>query len=677
MCIINILKHQEARMKIGIGIDTGGTCTDAVAYDLENHTLLASAKSLTTKLDLSIGILESLRKLPKELVKEAQSISLSTTLATNACVENKGSKARLFIYGGEEDYIFRLGAKSGEFKPEDFICIDTKTTYEGRIRQMPDWDKISELLEGCKDCEAIATVEIYCKQTAAKLEKKTKELAMNKLQVPVVCGYELFDNLDFIRRGNNALLNAKLVPVIDKFLKAIDESLEVDEILVKPAIVRSDGTLMSREFAKYHPVETLLCGPVASVMGAKELVQADEAIVLDMGGTTTDIAFIKKGQPLHAKDGIQIGNWRTFVKGLYVETFGLGGDSAVCYNSEGMYLDERRVVPTCIIASEYPFILEELEELHKMQKGYTRPLHEYYILQKDISGIDGYNEEEQKICEILKDGPKSMKSLADELKIPVYNLNTENLERNGILMRSGLTPTDIMHIKGDYTAYDAKASFYAASFVARSLGMTPEELGDCVYNAVKKKMYCSLAAILLKQQFKEFTKNGISSQVSYLIEESWDQYVKNPTGAFDVGIHLQVPTTFIGLGGPIGIFLEDVATAFGATAIVPKHASVANAIGAVISNVSFEVEVLIHLDYPIEGGDITYIVYSRGDSVSFETLEEAREYADERVHLLANEEAISRGVTKNAQIVYDNYEKYYDSTTMLQGIYYKALVSEG
>ena len=663
-------------MKIGIGIDTGGTCTDAVAYDLEAHTVLASAKSLTTKLDLSIGILESLRKLPKDLVKKAESISLSTTLATNACVENKGSKARLFIYGGEEDYIFRLGAMSGEFVPEDFICIDTKTTYDGHIRQMPDWDEINKLLDGCKDCEAIATVEVYCKQTAAKLEKKTKELAMNKLHIPVVCGYELFDNLDFIRRGNNALLNAKLVPVIDKFLKAIDESLEVDEIRIKPAIVRSDGTLMSREFAKYHPVETLLCGPVASVMGAKELVHVDEAIVLDMGGTTTDIAFIQKGQPLHAKDGIQIGNWKTFVRGLYVETFGLGGDSAVRYNSKGMYLDERRVIPTCIIASQYPFIAEELEELNRMQKGYTRALHEYYILQKDISEVEGYSKEEQKICEILKDGPKSMKTLANALEIPIYNLNTENLERNGIIMRSGLTPTDIMHIKGDYVAYDAKSSFYAASFVARSLGMTVEKLSNHVYNAVKKKMYCSLVAILLKQQFNEFEKNGISSQVSYLIEKSWDQYVKNPTDAFNVGIHLQVPTTFIGLGGPIRIFLEDVAKAFGAKAVIPKYASVANAIGAVISNVSFEVEVLIHLDYPLDGSEIKYIVYSKGDSVIFETLEEAKEYANERVHILANEEAMNRGVTKNAQIVYDNYDKYYDGTTLLQEVCYKALVSE-
>ena len=184
------------------------------------------------------------------------------------------------------------------------------------------------------------------------------------------------------------------------------------------------------------------------------------------------------------------------------------------------------------------------------------------------------------------------------------------------------------------------------------------------------------AKILLKQQFDEFAKNEIAPQVAYLIEKSWDQYVKKPTQAFSVWIHLEIPTTFIGLGGPIGIFLEDVAKAFGAKAVIPEYASVANAIGAVISNVSFEVDVLIHLDYPIDGSEISYIVYSKGDLVVFKTMEEAKAYANERVHILANEEAISRGVTKNAQIVYDNYEKYYDGTTMLQEVHYKALISE-
>ena len=102
-------------MKIGIGIDTGGTCTDAVIYDFDNREILAHAKSLTTKEDLTIGILNSLNQLPFNLVKCATQVSLSTTLATNACVEGKGGRAKLILYGADEDYVLRVGASNGDF----------------------------------------------------------------------------------------------------------------------------------------------------------------------------------------------------------------------------------------------------------------------------------------------------------------------------------------------------------------------------------------------------------------------------------------------------------------------------------------------------------------------------------------------------------------------------------
>lgn len=675
-----ITERKDKLMKIGIGIDTGGTCTDAVAYDLEERKILASAKSLTTKDHLAEGIMASLGKLPKELVQQAKSISLSTTLATNACVEGKGGRARLFIYGADKDYIMRIGAKSGEYTKEDLYCIDTETEFNGTINRMPDWDEIKKLIDECSDCDAIATVEIYSKQTGAQLEKKTKQMVMQQLNVPAICGYELFKDLNFIRRGGSALLNARLVPLIDEFLKAVDQSLEGNRIDREPAIVRSDGTLMSREFARYRPVETLLCGPVASVMGAKELADAEDAIVVDMGGTTTDVAFVKGGIPIRAEDGVQIGNWRTFVKGLYVETFGLGGDSAVRYTSKGMYLDERRVIPTCIIASEYPFIAEELKKLDDSKMYNTRWLHEYYILQNEITGKKGYTEEEHKVCDILKDGPKSTGTLAKAMDMEVYYLDlcTNKLEKEGIIMRSGLTPTDIMHIKGDYNAYNREASYYAASFVGRYLGLTPEQLGDKVYDAVKKKMYCHLGEILLKRQFSEFRRNGVSEQVEYLLEQSWEQSKIGEDKHFDIALHLEAPAAFVGIGGPIHIFLDDVAQAFGSKAVIPDHAEVANAVGAVISNISFEIEVTIHPFYN-GAGRMYYMVYSHGDSKKFgtEELEEACQYAEERLDACIREEAKQRGIQGKPEVTKDRFELYYEGTEILEDILYKALVREG
>jgi N-methylhydantoinase A/oxoprolinase/acetone carboxylase beta subunit len=108
--------------KIGIGIDTGGTYTDAVIYDFSEKKVLGTAKALTTRQDLAIGILEALDKLPQDLLKEAGLISLSTTLATNACVEDKGGRARLIFLGGDKKVIGEFGSRYG-LPPADEIYI--------------------------------------------------------------------------------------------------------------------------------------------------------------------------------------------------------------------------------------------------------------------------------------------------------------------------------------------------------------------------------------------------------------------------------------------------------------------------------------------------------------------------------------------------------------------------
>ena len=92
-------------MKIGIGIDTGGTCTDAVIYQFDQKQILASAKTATTKEDLAEGIGNVLDLLPSDLIRQAEVIALSTTLATNACVENKGGRAKLVFFGDRKSVV--------------------------------------------------------------------------------------------------------------------------------------------------------------------------------------------------------------------------------------------------------------------------------------------------------------------------------------------------------------------------------------------------------------------------------------------------------------------------------------------------------------------------------------------------------------------------------------------
>lgn len=669
-------------MKIGVGIDTGGTCTDAVVYDFEKKKVLASAKSLTTKHDLAVGIENSLDKLPDELLKKAEIIALSTTLATNACVEGKGGKAKLVLFGGDEEFVMRAGMDFGTYKREDLICYETETTYTGVIGREPDWEAFARVLhERCEDCDAMAAAEVYAKQTGSALEKKAEEIISRELDVPMVCGYELFHDMNFLKRGASALLNAQLVPLISQFLKAVGKAMEDKGMDIPIVIVRSDGTLMSKEFTQYHPIETLLCGPVASVMGARELAEHSDAVVVDMGGTTTDIAFLRRGIPMQAVEGVRVGEWETFVKGVYVDTFGLGGDSAVRFAEDKMYLDEERVIPLCILASEYPVVEEELKKLAYSERTHTRWIHEYFVLQKDISERKDYDEDERKLCAALKERPLSLEQVAEILNTQPYHLNTKRLEKEGVVLRSGLTPTDIMHIRGDYTGYCRDASVYAAQFVARSLFVEQEQLEEMVYDEVKHKLYVNLARILIEQQYPKISKERINSQIMEIIEARWTTF---KTGGKSVGgrgtfvdIDFHVPGVFVGVGAPTGIFLPEVAGIFGAKAVIPDHAEVANAVGAVVGKIAFTVSVSVTPHYKAGGKDY-YTLFYTGASRRYAVADFEKALAQGRVKIieLAEAEAKRRGIKGIPKIEVEETEKFYIGTKMQEDVVLTAYVEE-
>lgn len=665
-------------MKLGIGIDTGGTCTDAVLYNYETKEILASAKALTTRQDLSIGIQNALNQLPADLLPQVTTLALSTTLATNACVEDKGGRARLILYGTDLSYAMRVIGQNGTISEKDLICYDSQTTCDGEIRHMPDWDLMADRLqEELKDCQAAAVVEIYSRQTGAYLERTTQNLLLDHMDLPVVCGYELFHELDFIKRGASCLLNARLIPLIDTFLKAVSRSADCAQIPCEPVIVRSDGTLMSKNFARLRPVETLLCGPVASLMGAKELTDAEHAVIVDMGGTTTDVAFLQNGAPRRVNGGIHIGTWNTFVKGLFVDTFALGGDSGIrLHPSRGLYLDNRRVIPLCILARTYPFVIDELKEMVQKEATSTRPIHEYYLLLQDPAGLPGFSEEELKICQLLKDRPLHLTDLCQALRIAVYTLDTTHLESENIIMRAGLTPTDIMHVLGDYTAYQADASRYGVQILANCLKITPESLCEKSYDMVKEKLFSNLVRILLEEQFSWVHREGLDHQLQQLIHESWVQFRENQTLPRTLSPLFHTDSVLIGIGGPIHIFLQDVAKALGTTAVIPEHAAVANALGAAVCQVSFTITVHVTPAYNAFGGITHYTVFSPADAREFhpEQLSEALEYANERARTCALEEAGRRGLSSTPDIQITTKQFHFPALDTIRDILIEASV---
>ena len=637
-------------MKIGIGIDTGGTYTDAVAYDFEGGRILGSAKSLTTKEDLTGGILAALDGLPGDLIAQAELVSLSTTLATNACVEDKGGKAKLIFFGGDRKIIAENGGKYGLPPAEDIYIQESYTDFWGGMEREPDWELFAEnIVRELEHIDGAGIIEMNAMKNGAVVEKKAKHIFEQKHDIPVVCSHELFSELNCLQRGSSTLLNAGLFPVIKEFLDAIKIAMQERGISAPLVIVRSDGSLMSEQFASVRPVETLLCGPAASVIGSTRLADEPDCIIIDMGGTTSDIAIVRGGVPVAATGGVSIGRWRTFVSGLYVKTFGLGGDSAVHYNDSGLVLEEYRVVPLCIAAGKYPVIIDNLRRLlADTGHRHSKYLHEHYMLGKDISGSARYTDEERAFCAALKDGPLILKAAAEAVGKDLYALNVSRLVKEGAVQVCGLTPTDIMHVKGDFNRYAAEASMLGAKFVALNLGVTVGELCDLVYDEVKHKLYLNIVKAMLENNDAYYMKNGISKEAERFISESYKSASK-PCGI--VSAAFKTGCSLVGIGAPIHIFLGDVAEMLGTRAVIPEYSGVANAVGAVAGNVCANYTVSIKPNYS-PAGISSYTVF--GSEVrSFESLVDAQEYAVREAKDGAYAEAVKRGAQGELNITCD------------------------
>lgn len=639
-------------MRLGIGIDTGGTCTDGVIYDLEKKEILASVKTPTTKEDLSIGIGKALDLLPREYVEQVELLALSTTLATNACVENKGSRGKVIFLGIDEDTVKQTAVQFGLPLDDTLIFIPCKETLQGEIIEEPDWQQVErQLKEALADCQAVGIVELFAAGTGAALEKKTREI-VERMGIPTVCGYELFQEKNVVGRGAGALLNARLLSVIAEFLQAVKKAMQIRDLEVPVVIVRSDGSLMNEEFSQKRPIETLLCGPVASVMGAAELHQVMDGVVIDMGGTTTDISMVKAGVPVRSQDGITVGNWKIYVKGMYVDTFGLGGDTEVSLNGEGkLELGSRRIMPLCMAARSYPHVLEILQQEMAQPIKRNSWRKNIYVGLKDIRENTGYSEVEKRIAQVFYQKPMTLIELEQKHRISLVPGSLKRLIDEGVIMPCGITPTDAMHVLGDYRGYDVEASNLGIGVVAEMQGVTTEEVCQNIYECVCRKLYCNIVRILLWDKYPKLKNEQESKLIEPLVEGMYRQAVKGKKHDF-LNIDMKCDVPLIGVGGPIAVFLPKVAKLLGTEAFTGSYSGVANALGAIVGNVEVCMEMEIVPN--IQGED--FRVSGNGESFCAGTLEEAKILAAERAKELARAEAIRRGAVEQLLTFREKYE---------------------
>ena len=475
----------------------------------------------------------------------------------------------------------------------------------GQIVKEPDWQAfVQDCQDWIKDADAVAVVQqlgIRNNET----ERKVKQVIAEQFGLNVICGYELFSDLNYIKRGASTLLNARLIPVIAEFLQAIKKSLQQRKITAPVVIVRSDGSLMSEKFTTVRPVETLLCGPAASVMGGIELTGEQDCLIVDIGGTTTDMALVKGGVPVKAKDGVNVGKWQTFVKAVYVDTFGLGGDSAVRVDRHGSLSLGLARSALCHCRRAGPSILEKLKGLVKSGVRLVNPAYEFIFLMKDITGNDSFNQDEHALCAALKDGPLMLHE-ALSYREKGFHPYTERLEREGVIMRCGLTPTDFMHIRGDFNRFNAEAAYLAAEYLANTIDTTVEKLTERVFDRVEGTLYFNIVRMLLEDRYPYYKKHGLDEELEKVIWDSWRQAGSGSQEEF-YSLILN-PATLVGVGALTHIFLPNVAKALGMKYIVPDNAGVANALGAIVGNISVTKEVEIRSQFAVGGGS-KYVVF--------------------------------------------------------------------
>jgi N-methylhydantoinase A/oxoprolinase/acetone carboxylase beta subunit len=346
-----------------IGLDVGGTHTDVVL--LGDRGLLREVKVPTDSQDLFRTIVEGLDEITKDIDPTGiRRAVLSTTLTTNTIIQKRTAPVGMIVSSGP-------GIDPGLFRTNDHYyavagCID----HRGREIRPIDPDEIRQVADRLK-AAGIRQVGVVGKFSPRNPDH---ELAIAELLeghfAPLFLGHRLSGDLNFPRRIATTFLNASVYPVHKEFFQAVQRSLQKKGLSVPIRLLKPDGGNMRFESAVDHPAQTILSGPAASVMGALAVAPKNGAtLLLDIGGTTTDMAILIDGVPLLAPQGIQIGDYKTLIRALKTQSIGVGGDSAVRIEGEGLQVGPERLGAPMALGGPVPTPTDAMVVLGLSDRG--------------------------------------------------------------------------------------------------------------------------------------------------------------------------------------------------------------------------------------------------------------------------------------------------------------------
>lgn len=618
-----------------IGIDTGGTYTDAVVIDTKQRKVLASAKALTTRGDLSIGVLESLQRVLEASrgqldPQQIGLVSLSTTLATNALVEGKGSAIAVILLGFDDTMLERTELKTA-LPAAKVVRIAGGHKYDGsELAPLDEAALQAELATLVGTVDAYAVAGVYSVRNSSH-ERRVQALIQQQTGCPVTASCDLSEALNGPRRALTAAFNARIIAMIVSLINAVQTAMQLQRIDAPLMVVKGDGSLASAQAVMEKPIETILSGPAASVIGANFLSGLNDFIISDIGGTTTDVAIVRNGWPALNEKGAMVGIHRTMVKAIDMRTIGLGGDSEIAVDPQGkVSLQANRVVPVSLIGAQWPSVKKALHSA--MSQGMGLGIATLFLLRPE--GFDpskdptDLNVAEKSLLDAIGEEPKPwtqiVSSVSDRRRVLRF------VER-GLVQLAGFTPSDAAHVLGKQSQWSTEVAELTCLMIGRSYGKVS-------YNEANRAAECQAFA---QEVFEVMVAKSVHVLLESLTGCSFAAHeplvsliARGQTSLSHLQVSLIPTIPLVAVGGPAPVFYGEVGKRLGVATIIPKGSEVANAIGAAIGLI--RVQAVATVAMREQGG---FSLHHSGEPIFFADATQALSEADHLVRQMAETKA--------------------------------------
>ncbi|MEK6202345.1 MAG: hydantoinase/oxoprolinase family protein [Desulfobulbaceae bacterium] len=577
--------------KFIIGIDTGGTYTDAALIDAESCAVIATAKEPTTHYHLATGtghVLAALLQSSGVAPSDIGQLAVSTTLATNAVVEGKGARVALFVIGYVKHFRLPVAA---------VVFIKGGHTIQGTEEEPLDFENLVDTVQGLAH-----DVDAYAVCGAMSMENPTHEQVAEKAismidPKPVFCSHRISQQAGMRERAATAALHAKLMPLMQDYIAGIQVAMINQGLSCPVVIIGGNGQTVSIDQAVERAGVTVASGPACTAHFGS-LQTSGDALVIDVGGTTTDIAIIEGGRPQLAPDGCQIGEWQTHVEAIDMFTAGIGGDSHVLIDDSGeLRIGPNRVVPLCMaaaagrsssingasdteasmpcvpgsrgirpslaVAATASALPQASEWLGAGALGRCIGLVSEEDMEEMEEGLD-----DPVISFLRQHGPSTpaaIRTATGMSSVPLEK-HLEGLAREQLTFECGFTPTDALHVLARIHLGNREAAMDGAAVLARIKGVDPEQFCLEVLRLTEKKIEDLIIDYIIHRYWGQSLTSFIASRNSHPV----------------LGLDFSLKIPLIGIGAAARYLLPGVAKRLGTSVTFPEHCEVGNAVGAAL-----------------------------------------------------------------------------------------------